>query len=164
MTIAACPPATPVTPGVVVFDFTEFSAIYPEFVSAGGAACGFNFNLATMNLSNCCRSPVPNPAVRQSLLYLLTAHITFLFTPCAANNNQPPGMVGRINSASQGSVSVSAEFPASVNAAWFLQTRYGALFWQATASLRTMRYTPAPQSCDGFGPNAPFPGAGGWRP
>lgn len=160
MTIAACPPSTPVTPGVVVFDFAEFTGIYPEFTTAGSPACGFNFNLATLNLSNCCRSPVPNPAVRQSLLYLLTAHLTFMFTPCGANNNQPSGLVGRVSSASEGSVSVSADFPASPNASWFLQTKYGALFWQATASLRTMRYTPAPVGC--CGPMGPGGGAGGW--
>lgn len=148
MTIAACPPSTPVTPGVVVFDFAEFIAIYPEFATAAPAAAQFNFNLASLNLSNCCSSPIPDPNVRQSLLYLLTAHITLLFTPCGANNGQPPGIVGRISSASEGSVSVSAEFPTTPESAWFVQTKYGAQFWQITAVVRTMHHIPAPH-CDG---------------
>ena len=167
MTIVACPSPPPVvTPGIVVFDFTEFTGIYPEFATAAQAACQNNFNLATLLLSNscgvtqasgCCKSasgsPVFNPAVRQSLLYMLTAHITFLNTPCGANNNQPPGIVGRINTATEGSVSVGAEMPgATINAAYFLQTKYGAQFWAMTASVRSMRYIPPARGCgDGRG-------------
>jgi hypothetical protein len=149
MTVAACPPSTPVNPGVVVFNFTEFTAIYPEFTTAGAPACQLNFSLATLNLSNCCGSPVTDPNIRQSLLYLLTAHLTLLFTPCGANNNVPPGIVGRVSSASEGSVSVSADFPSSPESAWFLQTKYGAQFWQATAAIRTMHYIAPPQQCCG---------------
>jgi hypothetical protein len=150
MTIAACPPSTPVTPGIVVFDFDEFIGIYPEFTSAGAPACTINFNLSTLNLENCCGSPIRDPNVRQSLLYLLTAHITMLFTPCGANNNKPPGIVGRINSATQGSVSLAADFPSSPESAWFLQTKYGAQFWQATSAVRTIHYIPAPRDCCGI--------------
>jgi len=149
MTIAACPPSAPVTPGVVVFDAAEFSAIYPEFTGAGTPALQFNFNLASLNISNCCGSPVPDPNVRQSLLYLLTAHITALFTPSAQNNMQPPGIVGRVSNATEGSVSVGAQMPGTINSAWFDQTKYGAQFWAITAPLRTMHHIPAPQECCG---------------
>lgn len=152
MTIAACPPSIPITPGVVVFDSAEFLAIYPEFTGADPTALGFNFALATLNISNCCGSPVPDPNVRQSLLYLLTAHITALFTPSAQNNNAPPGIVGRISNATEGSVSVGAQFPSTPESAWFDQTKYGAQFWAITAVFRTMHYIPAPITCcDGFG-------------
>lgn len=167
MTIAACPPSVPVTPGVVVFDAAEFIAAYPEFTGVGTPLLTANFYLSTLNLSNCCGSAVVDPQVRQALLYLLTAHITFLFTPSLANNNQPPGIVGRIASATEGSVSVSAEFPAVVEAAWFNQTKYGAMFWALTAPIRTMHYIAPPPSC--CGPLGPFdvgigPGwdNGGW--
>lgn len=167
MTIAACPPSTPVTPGVVVFNAAEFRDIYPEFAGAADAALSVNFSLSTLNLSNCCGSVVADPAVRQSLLYLLTAHISLLFTPCTANNNQPPGMVGRISSASEGSASVSAEFPTTPESAWFMQTKYGAQFWQITSVVRTMHYIAPPSQCGG--PAGPFdvgfgPGwdNGGW--
>lgn len=168
MTIAACAPTTPVQPGVVVFNFAEWITTYPEFNDANSALVGMYFNLATLNLSNCCGSPVPDPNVRQTLLYLLTAHLAMLFVPATANNQQPPGIVGRISSATEGSVSVSADFPATAESAWFLQTKYGAAFWQTTAVMRTAHYVPAPQSC--CGPIGPFdigfgPGwnNGGWQ-
>jgi len=158
VTVAPCPTPTPVTPGVVVFDFSEFTGIYPEFTTANSMACQNNFNLSTLILNNCCSSIVVDPNVRQSLLYMLTAHITYLNTPCGANNNQPPGIVGRINSAGEGSVSVSAEMPTTLESAYFMQTKYGAQFWQSTASIRTMHYIPAPRGfccgpLEGFGAN-----------
>lgn len=152
MTIAACPPSAPVTPGVVVFSSAEFLEIYPEFTGAATPALQFNFNLASLNISNCCGSPVPDPNVRQSLLYLLTAHITALFTPSPQNNGQPPGIVGRVSNASEGSVSVGAQFPGTPESAWFDQTKYGAQFWAITAVMRTMHHIPAPATCwDGLG-------------
>lgn len=158
MTIAACPPSAPIVPGIVVFDGPEFLAIYPEFTTAATPALQNNFNLATIILSNCCGSPVFNPAVRQSLLYMLTAHITFLNTPCGANNDQPPGVVGRIDSAAEGSVSVSAAMEMTLSNSYFMQTKYGAQFWQSTASFRTMHYVPPVINC-GCGPLEGF-GAG----
>jgi hypothetical protein len=152
MTIAACPPSSPITPGVVVFDLDEFIGIYPEFSTAASGTLATNFNLATLNLSNCCGSAVFDPNVRQSLLYLLTAHISLLFTPCGANNNQPPGIVGRVSSAGEGSVSVSAEMPTTIEAGWYNQTKYGAQFWAITAAVRTMHYVPAPCNQNGLGP------------
>jgi hypothetical protein len=134
----------------VEFDYDEFTTVYPEFgattlVPAPSAACQMAFYLATLNLSNCCGSPVPDANVRQALLYLLTAHVVLLFTPCSANQSQPSGAVGRISSASEGSVSGSMDFPTTAQSAWFLQTKYGAMFWNTTAPLRTMHYIPAPQ-------------------
>jgi hypothetical protein len=156
MTVVACSGDSPPTPGIVQFNSAEFLAAFPEFAitpAAPDAALAMNFALATLNLSNCCGSPVPDPNVRQSLLYLLTAHLTALFTPSGQNNSQPPGIVGRIDSATEGSVSVHADFPATAESAWFLQTKYGAAFWQATAVLRTMHHVPAPQDCcGGLGP------------
>lgn len=132
---------------MVEFSADEFLAIYPEFTGAATPSLQFNFNLATLNISNCCGSPVPDPNVRQSLLYLLTAHITALFTPSAQNANQPPGIVGRISNASQGSVSVGAQMPGTISSAWFDQTKYGAHFWTITAVFRTIHHIPAPQEC-----------------
>jgi hypothetical protein len=151
-----CPPPSPITPGVATFLYSEFIGIYPEFNGAAQGACANNFTLATLFLNNCCSSPVCDPNVRLALLYMLTAHITFAFTPCPANNNQPSGVVGRIDSATEGSVSVSAEYMQefSQSAAYFTQTKYGAMFWQATAQYRTMLYIGPPQT----GPNGPgFP-------
>lgn len=159
---------TPVTPGVVTFDSGEFLAAYPEFTGVGTGLLQANFNLSTINIANCCGSPVVDPVVRQALLYLLTAHITFLFTPCLANNQQPPGIVGRISSATQGSVSLAADFPQTPESAWFNQTKYGAQFWAMTAVVRTMHHIPAPHQCGGvLGPfdigDGPGWNNGGWQ-
>ena len=68
---------------------------------------------------------------------LPTAHIAQLFAPMA--NGQPAStLVGRINSATQGSVSVQAAYSNNVTEqmAWFVQTQYGAMYWVATAPYR----------------------------
>ena len=55
-------------------------------------------------------------------------------------------IIGRINTASEGSVSVGAEFGGNGGPTqdWYTSTRYGALYWTATAMYRTMLYVPAP--------------------
>jgi hypothetical protein len=154
-----CPTPTPIVPGIATFLYSEFVGIYPEFNGAAQGACANNFTIATTMLNNCCSSPVRDPNVRLALLYMLTAHITFLNTPCPANNQQPTSVVGRISDATQGSVSVGAEMAgATMQSAYFLQTKYGAQFWQSTAGYRTMHYYGAPS----HGPNGPgFPWAFG---
>jgi hypothetical protein len=66
--------------------------------------------------------------------------------PGVPNIIQPLGVVGRISDASEGDVSVSAqwEMPPSANAAYFLQTKYGAQYWTMTARYRTALFMPAP--------------------
>lgn len=148
MTIAACPPSTTPIPGVVVFDQAEFLALYPQFSTVSAALAG-NFALATLQLNNSCCSRVQDANARQTLLYLLTAHITRLIN--GENGVLPAGVVGRINAASEGSVSVSADMGnQQAQAAYYMQTQYGALFWQSTASYRTFAYVPAPQVNYGF--------------
>lgn len=76
------------------------------------------------------------------------------------NTTQPLGIVGRIADASEGDVSVSAEWqaPPNANAAYFLQTKYGALFWTATAAFRLAQFVAAPPWA--YGPNGGPYGAG----
>lgn len=158
MTIAACPPSSPIAPGVVVFDATEFVGVYPEFTGVSTPAATTAFNISTLIVQNCCRSVVFDPAVRQSLLYMLTAHYLYLFTPGAWNNNSAGNVVGRVSSASEGSVSASLDMPGvTLEAAWFMQTKYGAMFWQATALNRAMISVPSP-----FPDGAGIPGLGGF--
>lgn len=167
MTIVACPNPTPVpVHGVVEIDLTEFRAAYPEFATVGDAAITMNFGLATLIVDNSCCSIVSDANVRQSLLYLLTAHLTALAQ--GAGGSSPSGIVGRVNDATEGSVSVSAEYASviSQSMAYFIQTQYGALFWQLTSPYRTMRYVPPVQQCDPYGgpgyfnPWSPFGGYG----
>jgi hypothetical protein len=60
----------------------------------------------------------------------------------------PLGIVGRINNAAEGDVSVSSEWaaPPNANQAYFTQTKYGADYWTMTARYRTALFIPAPPS------------------
>lgn len=60
----------------------------------------------------------------------------------------PLGVVGRISDASEGDVSVSAQWeaPPNANQAYFTQTKYGADYWTYTAKYRTAIFVPAPAS------------------
>lgn len=129
---------------IVTFDYAQWIAIYPEFTAAVSAPQAQEyFNLATSIHRNDGGGPVTAPAQQLSLLNMVTAHIASMFAPPAAG--QPSsGIVGRINSATQGSVSVQAAYSNSVSEqmAWFVQTRYGAMYWTASAPFRTARYVP----------------------
>lgn len=94
-----------------------------------------------MYLNNTDNSRVSDVGQRGVLLNMLTAHIAALNS--GVNGNAPSGLVGRISSASQGSVSVSADMGPTTNSeAWYQQTKYGAAYWQATAPYRTAIYVP----------------------
>lgn len=127
--------------GVVVFDVAGFRARYPEFASVADATLEAYFQEATIYLDNTERSRVQDLAQRRVLLNMLTAHIAALNSGVGGQAASP--LVGRINSASEGSVSVSVDMgPSTGSSAWFQQTKYGAAFWQATTSLRQFLYVP----------------------
>lgn len=125
----------------VVFVPADFKAAYPEFGSVSDAALNGYFVRSQLFLVNedC---PVQDEAKRLLLFWLLVAHIAQLSG--ALNPGGVPGPVGRTSSATEGSVSVSLEYNASMGASWFVQTSYGAAFWQATAYLRSFRYVARP--------------------
>lgn len=151
MAIDPCSSAATPVAGVVVFEPDAFIIAYPEFATVDVTALQMNFDFATLVLENSCGSVVQDANVRERLLNLLTAHITALFN--GVNGQPAADLVGRISSASEGSVSVSAEYAAGVSQsqAWYVQTKYGAMFWNLTAVYRTMRYIPAPARCYGPG-------------
>lgn len=127
--------------GVIVSpDYAAWSSLFPEFSNVTEDQYGMYFDLATQYCRNDGGGPVSKASIQTRLLNLMTAHIAFLL----AGNNTSGGaseLVGRISSAGEGSVNVSAEMPGvNANSAWFMQTKYGAAFWQATAAYRTMRY------------------------
>lgn len=120
---------------VAVFDYPAWVARFPELsgsVPAATAQAYFN-DAGLLYLNNQGGSPVADVPTQLSLLNLLVAHMAKLATQ---------ELVGRITNASQGSVSVTAAFDASgqPNAQWFLQTQYGAMFWQGTGRFRRARY------------------------
>jgi hypothetical protein len=74
------------------------------------------------------------------------------------NGVAPSPLVGRLNHASEGSVSVGTDLGGIPGTAqWWVQTKYGFAYYQATAEYRTMRYRPGPRRF--FGPVY----AGGWK-
>lgn len=163
MAVEPCPstPAAPVR-GIVTFSATAFKVAFPEFATVADAALVLNFGFAQLALNNSCRSVVFDANQRDTLLQLLVAHITQLRN--GVNGAAAGGLVGRISEAAEGSDSVSADMgQVTFNAAWFLQTTYGAMFWQFTAQYRTFRYIPPPAVCADLPGGGAFPvmGPGG---
>ena len=125
----------------VVFDPVAFKAAYPEFSAVPDATLNGYFVRSQLFLAN--KSALLLLKQAGTLLFwMLVAHIAQLAG--ALNPGGIPGPVGRTSSATEGSVSVSLEFNATMGASWFTQTPYGAQFWAATAYLRSFRYVARP--------------------
>lgn len=128
---------------VVTFDYQAWAALYPSFCGVDATMAQGYFDIATGFLDNTEASPVADATRRTSLLYMLTAHIAALFR--GENGQGPSPLVGRVTSATEGSVSVSVDAgTAAGSQAWYMMTRYGALYWAATGFLRRGRYIPGP--------------------
>lgn len=128
----------------VVFDPAAFKARYPEFAAVADPTLAACFDEAGLYLSNSDNSPIQNLTRRATLLNMLTAHVAYIGGLLSADGMPRP--VGRVSQASEGSVSAAFEGvpPTPGSGAWFQQSQYGAAFWQATSSLRGMRYVPCP--------------------
>jgi hypothetical protein len=163
MSIAPCPPPSPVQRGVVVFDPAAFKTAFPMFATVADVSLTLCFSIATLSLNNSCSSRVCDAAERELLLNLLTAHLAQL--NFGVNGQPPAGIVGRIDKASEGSVSVGADMGTVVyGQAWFNQTQWGATYWMATAKYRTAVYIPAPTVCADLGSlgGLGYYGGSGW--
>lgn len=141
---------------IVTFDYTLWATRYPElagFVTSPLASA--YFLEAQLYCDNTATSPITDDTVKLMLLNMVTAHIAQLN---ATLNGQPSSnLVGRIDNATEGSVSVHAENlykPGTVQ--WWQQTKYGAAFWAATQQYRTMQYVANPAKQQD--PFAPFGG------
>lgn len=136
----------------VAFSYGDWIAIWPEFSTVNSAQATQFFGIATTLHANDGTGPIMDPVQQTALLNMLTAHIAALWStngkPSATNT--PPG---RISSASEGSVSVNYEYattPINATAAFFLQTKYGALYWAATSPYRQMNYVSTPATPSTF--------------
>ena len=134
---------------VAVFNYTSWAALFPILANGGvteEVALSF-FDSATLLLNNGDCSPVQDVDKRLKLLNWVVAHLAALAGyPLApgATTPSPPGMVGRVSRATEGTVSVESDYgTVGENQAWWIQTQYGATFWQMTRWLRTARYVPA---------------------
>jgi hypothetical protein len=146
--------------GVVAFDPAAFIVNFPQFATVSADALNYNFARAQQVLDNTDCSPVVDLTERALLLDLLVAHITALNQ--GVNGVAPSGLVGRVSGATQGSIRVDTDYgETSKAAAWYLQTPWGAEYWNDTAKYRTMRYRPGRSYP---APPQPLPGLGfGWR-
>ncbi len=129
---------------VVSLDYQAWITQFPAFQTLQPDVVLGYWDIAGEIVGNtpCCGlMPV---ARRTSLLNLMTAHIAQLFS--GANGAGPAGVVGRITSATEGSVSVSvaAIGGSSPSAEWYNQTQYGALAWLLMGPYRSARYVPGP--------------------
>lgn len=140
---------------IVQFDPVAFKVRYPEFASVDNTLLEAYFTEATLYQRNDGCGPVNDPKIQLLNLNQLTAHIAKMNAPIAGV--PASDLVGRINTATQGSVSVGSEYntDASDLEAWAIQTKYGAAWWAATAWVRTFRYRAPPQ-------RALTPGLWGW--
>lgn len=128
--------------GLVNFDYSAWVKRYPEFATVTEPLAADYFTEATLYMANDGTGPVTDLAQLSLLLNMLTAHIARIYAIIAGQ--APSGLVGRIESASEGSVDVTVKLADAIpgSMAWFVQTPYGLSFWQATARYRTARYRP----------------------
>ena len=138
---------------MIQFNYDDWIAAFPQFANVEQASAQIYFNLAQLYFNNAgWPGSLVNPSA-ESLLLLLVSHLTFLWSPRDAQGNPsttgtfpPPALVGRISSATEGSVTVQTEYDTAKgnpDAAWYIQTPYGAAYWAATAQFRTFRYAPS---------------------
>lgn len=151
------------TTGIVVFSYPTWSGLYPELsASVNAVQAQFYFNQACNLVRNDPSSPIPildstgTRQVRAEILGLATAHIAALLGPNSSD------AVGRVDQATQGSVSVHLDMgPTGKNDAWWKQSKYGAMCWQALAPYRSFQFFPASNPYLGVGMIGTGP-AGSW--
>ena len=126
---------------IVQFDYSAWAALFPQFSNVTEQQItGPVFLLAEQYCRNDGGGPVCNAAVQTELLNLMVAHIAQLLYGSTTQPVSP--LVGRVSNATEGSVSVGVEFPTTPQKAWFLQTQYGAMYWQLSLPYRLGRYFP----------------------
>lgn len=126
---------------IIVFDVAAFRERYPEFDAVSNTLLNAYFTEATIYLNNTDSSPVKDISIRALFLNMLVAHIAALNS--GVNGEKASGLVGRVASASEGSVSVSVDAgPSSESSWWYKQTTYGSAYWEATKPYRTGFYVP----------------------
>jgi hypothetical protein len=141
----------------VAFNYETWVLRYPEFTGVPQPLAQEYFNEAGLYFANCGWTGALPQA--PTLLNMLTAHIAKL--NAMLNGLASPDTVGRVSSASEGSVSVQLDMgdatAGSPSQAWYMQTKYGAAYWAATAPFRTGFYVPPPWPGSRV-PSAPFGG------
>ena len=122
--------------GIVQFDLLKFRELYPKIIAIDDQLDMF-FVEACLLCNNTENSNIRNLQEREILLFLLTAHIATLQMRIDSGNDS----VGRITSASEGSVSVALDNGQTTHSEkWYQQTAYGARYWVLTKRYRSLFY------------------------
>jgi hypothetical protein len=167
---APLPPPNPqIDPatGAVVFNYQAWAARFPtlaQSISQDIAQVYFD-DAGSLYFNNTGASPASDAGQRQRILFLIVAHLATLYG--TINGEEPSSMVGRISSASEGSVSVSSEMPGvdDITTAWWMQTPFGASAYQAMRKFALTWYVPGPRRYS-YGPRPPYwqVAGGPWGP
>ncbi len=129
---------------IASFDYSVWAARFPAIAAKVAEPLAESyFAEAGIYLNNTDTSPVVDVGTRLVLLNLLVAHIAALNGATAAS---AAGLVGRLSSVTEGSITISTEYSVPPgSAAWYAQTQFGAQYWAMTAPYRTMNYVPGPE-------------------
>ena len=122
--------------GIVQFDLSKFRKLFPKIIATDDQLSMF-FVEAGMYCNNTDKSIIKNLDERELLLFLLVAHIATLQQRIDSGNEA----VGRVASASEGSVSVVLDNGQTKGSEkWYQQTAYGARYWALTKRYRSFFY------------------------
>lgn len=123
------------------FNYAQWLIQYPEFGSVTAQQAQDYFNRASFVVP---WDRIPDPLQQVITLNLATAHFAFLFAPLNGQAPRASSVVGRINSASEGSVSAQFSYtdPSTDSQAFWNQSEYGAALWVMTLPYRTAFYVP----------------------
>lgn len=124
------------------FVYDEWNACYREFSNVSEVQAKSFWVEATLIHRNDGGGPVQDANQQAILLYMLTAHIAYLRVGTADNPSPASqGIVGRVSSVTQGSVSLSSDLlPMPGTASYYALSVYGLSYWNATAPFRTFHY------------------------
>jgi hypothetical protein len=132
----------------VTFDYPTWTTRYPEFATLPQSMAQTFFDEATLFHRNDGGGSINDPVAQLTLLNMLTAHLAQLFkthTSPDGDSHAVSELVGRVSNASQGQVSLQADFDVPAGTPqWFAQTKYGAEYWTVTAPYRLFRFRPGP--------------------
>lgn len=146
---------------IATFSYPIWAQTFPQFSNVyEGQVLGLLLPVAESFCANDGSGPANDLNTQLNMINLLVAHLAQLFFGSTTQPLSP--LVGRISSATQGSVSVVVEMPTTPDAAWFNQTQYGAGFWAMSSIYRRFRVIPG---CPQYGRGGwPGPwGGGGWN-
>ncbi|WP_347220347.1 DUF4054 domain-containing protein [Chryseobacterium sp.] len=109
---------------IFVFDPAEFKELYPQFSKFTDKQLQWFFDQVENTVLDNTATSCIDVKTRRKLFYYLVAHVAELQGRIDSRNSS---LIGRVSSATEGSVSINTDFPTSVGklSSWLNQTPYG---------------------------------------